>query len=221
MRIAGKKTIIIVGCFTVFTLICGCTDWKKRYDALNVEYQNLKGRYETTDKEKAQLASDIEAKQKEIDALQSQIDKQKKTPAQASGFGDGYDVKFDPNAGTITVTLDNTVLFDSGKVELKKTSVTELDHIYSVLRQKYPSKQIDVIGHTDTDPINKTKDLWKDNWELSAQRSLAVVRYLIGKGLEPKMIREVGCGEARPVASNSSATGKAKNRRVEIVVHIK
>ena len=76
---------------------------------------------------------------------------------------------------------------------------------------------IDIVGHTDTDPIKKSK--WKDNWELSAQRSLAVVRYLISKGIPKETILEVGRGESQPVASNSTESGKAKNRRVEIVEH--
>ncbi len=221
MRIVSKKMIAMASCFMLFSFVSGCTNWKAKYDELNLRYQNQLGLNERGQQENRQLAEDVLAKQQEIDELQKQIEQQKKTPAQASGFGEGYDVQFDANAGTITVTLDNTILFDSGKVELKKASITELDHILSVLKQKYPSKQIDVVGHTDTDPINKTKDLWKDNWELSAQRSLAVVRYLIGRGLDPKLVREVGCGEARPVASNTSVQGKAKNRRVEIVVHIK
>jgi chemotaxis protein MotB len=221
MRIVNKKVIVMASCFALVTLFNGCTNWKDEYDKLNIKYQNCLGLNERGKQENQQLAADVQAKQQEIDELQKQIEQQKKTPAQASGFGEGYNVKFDPNAGTITVTLDNTVLFDSGKVELKKASITELDHIQSVLKQRYPSKQIDVVGHTDTDPINKTKDLWKDNWELSAQRSLAVVRYLVGRGLDPKMVREVGCGEARPVSSNSTVQGKAKNRRVEIVVHVK
>jgi chemotaxis protein MotB len=110
-------------------------------------------------------------------------------------------------------------LFDSGKATLKKATSTELNHIHSVLRDKYAGKDIDVVGHTDTDPIKKSK--WKDNWELSAQRALTVTRYLIDRGISEDMIRAVGCGESRPVAENSSASGKAKNRRVEIVVHIK
>ena len=78
---------------------------------------------------------------------------------------------------------------------------------------------IDVVGHTDSDPIQKSK--WKDNWELSSQRSLTVVRYLIDKGVNKEKIRAVGRGDSQPVASNTAADGKAKNRRVEIVVHMK
>jgi chemotaxis protein MotB len=165
------------------------------------------------------LADQVTQGQQTIEELQRQIEEQKKTPADATGFGEGYDVKFDPNAGTITVTLPNAILFDSGKATLKSATSRELDHIYSVLREKYSGKPIDVVGHTDTDPIRKSS--WKDNWELSAQRALTVARYLIKQGVDEDRIRAVGCGESRPIASNSSAAGKAKNRRVEIVVNIR
>ena len=121
--------------------------------------------------------------------------------------------------GTITVTLPNSILFDSGQAGLKKASSTELNSIYSVLKQKYAGKQIDVVGHTDSDPIQKSD--WKDNWELSAERALTVTRYLISHGMSEKQVRAVACGESRPVVANSSAANKAKNRRVEIVVHMR
>ncbi|HPY77378.1 MAG TPA: OmpA family protein, partial [Anaerohalosphaeraceae bacterium] len=70
-------------------------------------------------------------------------------------------------------------------------------------------------------PIRKTKDQWQDNWDLSAGRALTVLRYLTSKGMPADQIRAVACGESRPVASNASAAGKAKNRRVEIVVHMR
>jgi len=199
----------------------GCTDYKKKYDYLNVEHQNLKGRYETLETQKQQLADQIALDQQTIDELRRQIEELNKTPADATGFGEGYDVAFDASAGTITVTLANTILFESGKASLKNATSTELNHILSVIKQKYADKDIDVVGHTDTDPILKTKDLWKDNLELSAQRALSVARYLIDHGIPEKQVRAAACGSARPVASNASAAGKAKNRRVEIVVNMR
>jgi chemotaxis protein MotB len=218
MRIAKTKKIALLISLLIFTLLTGCTDWKKKYDALYIEHQNVIGLRES---ERRQFSERISQDQQTINELRRQIEEQKKTPAQASGFGEGYDVAFNAAAGTITVTLPNAILFDSGKAELKRATSAELDHIRTVLREKYPGKQIDVIGHTDTDPISKTKDLWKDNWELSAQRALSVTRYLIARGIDEKMIRAVACGETRPVVSNATASGKAKNRRVEIVVHIR
>jgi len=221
MRAANKKTIALLICSVLFTLLPGCVNWEKRYDALSVEHENMKGLLDRERSEKGMLADQVTQGQQTIEELQRQIEQQRKTPADATGFGEGYDVAFDAAAGTITVTLQNSILFDSGQATLKKATSAELDHIRSVLRQKYAGKQIDVVGHTDTDPIRKTKDKWKDNWELSAQRALTVARYLIQRGLPEDKIRAVGCGESRPVASNANATGKAKNRRVEIVVNVR
>ncbi len=219
MRAANKKTIALVICLVSFTLLSGCTNWEERYRALSVENENLKGLFERERAEKGQLADRISQDQRTIDELQRQIEDLSRSPADATGFGPGYDVAFDPTAGTITVTLPNAVLFDSGKATLKKATSTELDHIRLVLEAKYSGKQIDVVGHTDSDPIKKSK--WKDNWELSAQRSLTVARYLIDRGIANDDIRAVGCGESRPIASNATDSGKKKNRRVEIVVRMR
>ena len=219
MRTTNKKTIALMICLVVFALLPGCTNWEKKYQALSVEHENLKGLLDRERSEKGQLADRISQDQMTIEELQRQIEESSKSPADVTGFGEGYDVAFDPSAGTITVTLPNAILFDSGKAELKRATSTELDHIRSVLRDKYAGKQVDVVGHTDTDPIKKSK--WKDNWELSAQRALSVLRYLVKRGISEKDIQAVGCGESQPIASNANASGKAKNRRVEIVVHMR
>jgi chemotaxis protein MotB len=207
------KTIALLTCLVSVTLFSGCTDWKKKYEGQLSVSKNLEGLLLRERTEKSQLAQQNQAT---IDELQRQI-AEGQSAAKATGF-EG-DVRFDPSAGTITVTLQNTILFSSGKAALKKATSSELDHIQSVLRQKYSNNLVDVVGHTDTDPIKKSK--WKDNLELSAQRSLTVVRYLIGRGVDKKGIRAVGFGAARPVASNSTSSGKARNRRVEIVVYVR
>ena len=218
MRTANKKTIALLISVVSIALLPGCTDWQKKYEYLDVENQNLKGRFERLQAESNQYAQRISQDQQTIDELQRQIDELNKTPAQATGF-EGLDVAFDPTAGTITVTLPNAILFDSGKATLKKATSAELDHIRSVLRSKYAGKEVDVVGHTDTDPIKKSP--WDDNWELSAQRALTVARYLIKRGIPEGQIRASGCGPARPIASNTTTSGKAKNRRVEIIVHMR
>jgi chemotaxis protein MotB len=79
--------------------------------------------------------------------------------------------------------------------------------------------RVSIVGHTDSDPIKKSK--WADNWELSSQRSLSVLRYLIKRGIPEDLIEAAGRGASQPVADNSSSSGKAQNRRVEVVVHMK
>jgi len=222
MQAARKKTIALLICLVFVALLSGCTNWKKEYDALYVQHSNLQGRYEAEQRAKNDLSDAVAQGQQTIDELQRQIDEMNKTPADATGFGPGVDVEFDPTKGTVTVTLENSILFDSGKATLKQAANAQLDHIRSVLRDgKYAGKPIDVVGHTDTDPIRKTKAQWKDNWELSAERALSVARYLMQKGIADEDIRAVGCGASRPVASNASTAGKAKNRRVEIVVYLR
>lgn len=224
MKTSVKLSIIFLtaGVF----MFSGCTDWKKKYDGLNVEYENLLGRYDscmgtldTASAEKSELSSKLQASQREIDALQSQINDLQQTEGQATGFGDQYDVEFDAAAGTITVTLPEAILFASGKASLKNVTNADLNHIYSVVREKYPDKQIDIVGHTDSDPIRKSG--WADNWQLSAERALSVLRYMVKKGMAPDMVRAVACGESRPIESNATSSGKAKNRRVEIVVRMR
>ncbi len=218
MRIADKKSTILLLCLVSLLLLPGCTNWKKKYMLLDAENANLKSLLDRSDTEKGQLADRVSQDQATIEELQRQIEEQNRDPGEATGF-EGMQVDVDAAAGTITVTLPNAILFASGKAVLKKATISELDQICSVIKQRYPGRQIDVVGHTDNDPIKKSK--WKDNWELSAQRALTVTRYLAKGCLPGNEVRAVGAGEARPVAPNSSTANKAKNRRVEIVVHMR
>ncbi|MFA5251024.1 MAG: OmpA family protein [Phycisphaerae bacterium] len=219
MRTVNKRAIILLICFASAIVLPGCTDWKKKYKALNVEHENLKGLLDREKSEKGQLTEQVSQSRQTIEELQKQIADRKQTAAQASGFGEGYDVALNAKDGTVTVTVSDKILFDSGKATLKKSSSTELDHIKSVLQSKYSGRQIDIVGHTDSDPIKKSQ--WKDNMQLSTERANVVVRYLVEHGIPQDSIQAVGRGDSQPVASNKTVSGKAKNRRVEIVVHMK
>ncbi len=137
-------------------------------------------------------------------------------PAEKPDFGEGVDVSV--KGGVTTVTLPNTILFDVGKATLKSSSKRVLNKITSVLDSQYKGQTIRVEGHTDSQPIRVTKKLWKDNWDLACNRAMAVVRYLVSKGIDPKRIYAAGFSYYKPVASNKTAEGRARNRRVAIVV---
>ena len=218
MKAPNLKTLALYIALISVMFFTGCTDWKKKYEALYVEHSNLTGLLDSARDEKGLLAAQVSKDQQTIQDLQRKIDELNQSPADATGFGPGYNVAFDAKAGTITVTLPNAILFDSGKATLKRATISELDHIASVLKSQYSGREVDVVGHTDTDPIKKSG--WKDNWELSAERALTVARYLMKKGIPDGKVQASGCGPARPVASNASSSGKAKNRRVEIVVYM-
>ncbi|MFA5291880.1 MAG: OmpA family protein [Phycisphaerae bacterium] len=218
-----KKVLLLAVIMVSYSLITGCENYKKKYNSLNVEHQNLKGLYdnckstlEGSASEKQELAGRLAESQQALEDMKKQMEGGK-SGGDATGFGD-YDVDVDAKAGTITVTLPEMILFDSGKAVLKTSAKGNLDGIVSVLKDKYSGRLIDVVGHTDTDPIKKSS--WKDNWELSSQRALSVLRQLNSTGIPDDRIRAIGCGSSRPVAPNSGS-GKAKNRRVEIVVHMR
>ena len=107
MQTASKKSIAIITCLVSMIVFSGCTNWKKKYQALNVEYQNTLGLLERERAEKGQLGEQLTQNQQTIEELQKQIEQRSKSPAEATGFGKGYDVSFDASAGTITVTLSD------------------------------------------------------------------------------------------------------------------
>jgi chemotaxis protein MotB len=75
-----------------------------------------------------------------------------------------------------------------------------------------------VMGYTDSDPIVKTKNLWKDNLDLSANRAMEVTRHLWSKGISAEHIETVAMGATHFMGPNTTKAGKAGNRRVEISV---
>jgi chemotaxis protein MotB len=116
----------------------------------------------------------------------------------------------------LVVTFLSEVLFDSGKAEIRSQAFESLNSVAAVLLDTAAGMEVGVEGHTDNEPIKYSG--WKSNWDLSGARSMSVLEYLIKKGVGPERLSFIGYGEYRPVASNSSAQGRQKNRRVEIVI---
>jgi outer membrane protein OmpA-like peptidoglycan-associated protein len=117
----------------------------------------------------------------------------------------------DKPSGTVTVSLPSDVFFVSGSNSIPKPAQASLDKVAAALKKDYAGKQLIVEGHTDTDPIRKSK--WKDNQQLSEARAAAVRDYLVKKGIDVGMISTRGYGADKPKGSD-----KSRNRRVEIVV---
>ena len=125
-------------------------------------------------------------------------------------------VKLDMADRGLVITFVAEVLFDSGKAELKSTAIEALDKVGSVIKQKVADRDIGIEGHTDNQPIRVSG--WKSNWELSTARAISVLHSLENAGVKPNRMVASGYGEYRPVVSNDDASGRSKNRRVEIVI---
>lgn len=111
------------------------------------------------------------------------------------------------------ISVPGSVLFDSGKAELTAAGRAKLAQIASDIRSRYSDRDIYVFGHTDDQPIRKSK--WKDNWELGANRSLSVIRTLRDMGIPNDYLVQANCGEYRPKLPNSNDRNRFANRRVE------
>jgi len=169
------------------------------------------------------LSSQLAAAQELIGELQQAVDQATKSKStMESEFRsalESKDVTISELQGRLTVDILDRVLFDSGEAELKPEGETVLSKVAQLLAQ-YPKRQLQVIGHTDNVPIrNRTFGGFTDNWSLSVGRALAAVRYLEKRaGVDPRRLAAVGCGEHRPLADNATPEGRARNRRIAIVV---
>ncbi|HXH02534.1 MAG TPA: OmpA family protein [Candidatus Competibacteraceae bacterium] len=110
------------------------------------------------------------------------------------------------------LTLSADAFFDFDKSTLKPAGKASLDKLVSDLNRVESVNSIDVVGHTDS----VGSDAY--NQRLSERRAAAVQQYLVQKGVNPAIIHTSGMGERQPVASNATAEGRAKNRRVEITI---
>ncbi len=129
------------------------------------------------------------------------------------------DITISELQGKLTVNILDRVLFDSGEARLKSEGEAVLLRVARILTQ-FPNRAVQVVGHTDNLPIRgRTAEGFTDNWSLSAGRAVAAVRFLSeSAGVDPTRLSAVGCGEFRPLAPNDSAEGRARNRRIAVVV---
>jgi chemotaxis protein MotB len=116
--------------------------------------------------------------------------------------------------GKMTVKLKDKVLFASGSASLGKEGKKALDAVADAFKDLH-DRNVVVAGFTDNMPVGKAGP-FKDNWDLSTARAVAVVRYLASKGLEPSMLGAIGFSQYRPVVPNTSPANRSLNRRIEI-----
>ncbi len=132
-------------------------------------------------------------------------------------LNDMVQLKMDTSYNYIGLSIDGYFLFDSGRAELKKGADTVLDKAAGVL-MKFKDADIVIEGHTDNVPQTNTVK-YKNNLWLSGARAMTVLEYLTEvEHMDPKKLSASGKGEYEPIASNKTAEGRQKNRRVEIKI---
>ncbi|MCB8874920.1 OmpA family protein [Acidisoma silvae] len=128
----------------------------------------------------------------------------------------GHQVSIHASPLTLTINLDAAVLFDSGQADLLPTARTLLAHVAASLKALPPPFTIELQGYTDNVPITTAQ--FRSNWSLSAERAVSVVQLFVDGGLDGNRLTAQGFGEFEPIADNATDSGRAKNRRVVIVI---
>jgi chemotaxis protein MotB len=123
--------------------------------------------------------------------------------------------------GKLTVDVLDKILFASGEAEVKPEGLAVLQRVIDILKN-VKDKAIRIEGHTDNVKIGGAlARKYATNWELSAARAINVTRYLQKQGIDPALLASVAYGEYKPVADNSTSEGRAKNRRIAIILQPK
>ena len=209
-------------------------DLKKKNSLLKVENKDLSRNLETLQKDVNNFRDRNMALREKIEELQSKTrDLERQKQEEVLAMKGTYEnllenMKSEIEKGKITITqlrgklkvnMLDEILFDSGETTIKPQGIEVLKRVGNILLN-VKDKAINIEGHTDNVPIGVgLSEKYPTNWELSVARATNVARYLQEKsGINPILLSATGYGEYKPVASNETEEGKAKNRRIEIVL---
>lgn len=163
----------------------------------------------TADKKPVETDLMPKDEQAKMEELKRQVDKY----LEKNGMKGDVNTQIDERG--LVVSLNDTLFFDTGRAEIKIESQKKLIEIGKILNQL--NNYMRVEGHTDNVPISNYQ--FSSNWQLSCARAANVTELLIGNaGITPQKLSAVGYGEYRPIADNSTEVGRAKNRRVNIII---
>jgi chemotaxis protein MotB len=189
------------------------TALKASQDSLLAREQRVKTMQAELDikgKNLAELLAAIHKKDSITDALRKAV-----SDALMGFEGKGLTVHM--KDGKVYVSLEEKLLFASGKWDVSNEGVKALKDLAKVLENN-PDINVLIEGHTDNVPLTGQNQV-KDNWDLSAMRATSIVKILLANGkIEPKRLVASGRGEFLPVEPNTSPANKAKNRRTEIIL---
>ncbi len=187
------------------------SDLETKEKALALENQHLQ-----------QLQSELNERSEIIDELESLIaDKEAKMNALRNAVSDalhafeGKGLTITNKNGKVYVSMENKLLFASGSWGVGEQGREAVIELAKVL-EKNSDIEVLIEGHTDTVPYKG--NTVEDNWDLSVKRATAIVRILQSNGVEPQQITAAGRGEYIPIFDNTNTEGRAKNRRIEIIL---
>jgi chemotaxis protein MotB len=170
------------------------------------------------------LQADVDLKSKNLAELQMAMHKKdsitdalRKAVSDALMGFEGKGLTVHIKDGKVYVSLEEKLLFASGKWDVSSQGIAALKNLAKVLEMN-PDINVLIEGHTDNVPLISQNQV-KDNWDLSTMRATSIVKILLANAkIDPKRLVASGRGEYLPVVPNDSPANKAKNRRTEIIL---
>lgn len=170
------------------------------------------------------LKRDLEARSKRVDELEgliaakdAKMNALKDAISKALTNFEGKGLTVEQRDGKVYVSMENKLLFSSGSWAVNAEGRKAVEQLGRVLAQN-PDIAVLIEGHTDDVPYNGSGAL-KDNWDLSTKRATSIVQILKeNNNIDPQNLTAAGRGEYAPVATNETAAGRAKNRRIEVIL---
>lgn len=206
---AMRRVLGVLAAGVLAVGVTGCGVNKKEHEALKQESIELRERLSSLEQQQqqsaareAELQRQLADKDAQISALQSQLT--------ARPVASDWSRPQPAGRRDEVITIAGDVAFASGSATLTAAAKRELDSIAARLNNRWADRAVRVEGHTDSDPIRKSK--WPSNEALSQARAEAVVAYLASKGVSSSRMTAVGMGSSKPKRT------KAESRRVEIHV---
>ncbi len=191
------------------------TDLASENIALTEEVESLKRQSFTLETEKERLAAERQLLQQTIAAERQTYDT---LLEEMKGEVAKGQITISELKGRLTLNMVEEILFDSGQAVIKPAGLDVLTRVAQIIKD-VKDKGILVEGHTDNVPIGPAlARIYPTNWELSAARAVTVTRFLEQQGVEPGRLCAAAYGEHRPVADNATPEGKARNRRIAIIL---
>lgn len=178
--------------------------------AENSRLQKLKDDMEARSQRIAELENVIASKDAAMNKLKDAI-------SRALTNFEGKGLTVEQRDGKVYVSMENKLLFQSGSWAVGTNGKQAVKQLGSVLAEN-PEIAILIEGHTDDDPYNGSGPL-NSNWDLSTKRATSIVEILReNPAINPENLTAAGRGEYAPIATNSTSEGKAKNRRIEVIL---
>lgn len=170
------------------------------------------------------LQKDLAARSSRVDELEgliaakdAKMNALKTAVSNALTNFEGKGLTVEQRDGKVYVSMENKLLFNSGSWAVNTEGRRAVQQLGQVLAQN-PDIAVLIEGHTDNVPYGGTGQL-TDNWDLSTKRATSIVQILReNSGIDPSNLTAAGRGEYAPIAGNESAEGKAKNRRIEVIL---